>query len=204
MDAVDFHTSPGSVVHVCMPCGSMFVPPRAWSLAFEARDVVAALEVRVAHLATASAASFLSCPTCGQEMDRTRFSATSDVVIDACPAGHGLWLESGELGRAIDYADHKDLVGEAAAIGEADAARERELRAENTKSLSVVVDEEQRLAAKRARPGQASPGQVALGLAVVILLGVLASRWVRTHPEPDPGPPCPPGREHLCHPQHLR
>jgi Zn-finger nucleic acid-binding protein len=37
------------------------------------------------------------CPRCGQSMERRRYGLGSQTVIDACPQGHGLWLDRGEL-----------------------------------------------------------------------------------------------------------
>ncbi len=39
----------------------------------------------------------LDCPVCGATMARHEYAWTSQVVIDACPAGCGMWLDKGEL-----------------------------------------------------------------------------------------------------------
>ncbi|MGH7296080.1 MAG: zf-TFIIB domain-containing protein [Polyangiaceae bacterium] len=39
----------------------------------------------------------VDCPRCGHQMERRRYGLGSQTVIDACPAGHGIWLDGGEL-----------------------------------------------------------------------------------------------------------
>jgi len=39
----------------------------------------------------------VDCPKCGESMERRRYGLGSQTVIDACPQGHGLWLDRGEL-----------------------------------------------------------------------------------------------------------
>jgi Zn-finger nucleic acid-binding protein len=39
----------------------------------------------------------VDCPKCGASMERRRYGLGSQTVIDACPEGHGLWLDRGEL-----------------------------------------------------------------------------------------------------------
>jgi Zn-finger nucleic acid-binding protein len=39
----------------------------------------------------------LDCPVCGTTMARHEYAWTSQVVIDECPAGCGMWLDKGEL-----------------------------------------------------------------------------------------------------------
>ncbi|HEY3821671.1 MAG TPA: zf-TFIIB domain-containing protein [Polyangiaceae bacterium] len=39
----------------------------------------------------------VDCPKCGTSMERRRYGLGSQTVIDACPEGHGLWLDRGEL-----------------------------------------------------------------------------------------------------------
>lgn len=39
----------------------------------------------------------VGCPKCGAEMDVREYAYCSQVVIDACPEGCGMWLDAGEL-----------------------------------------------------------------------------------------------------------
>lgn len=43
----------------------------------------------------------IRCPKCGAEMESREYARCSQVMIDACPHGHGVWLDRGEL-EAID------------------------------------------------------------------------------------------------------
>jgi Zn-finger nucleic acid-binding protein len=55
--------------------------------------------------------AFVHCSTCKREMERARFAGTSDVVIDVCALGHGIWLDAGELGRVLAYAKYLETEG---------------------------------------------------------------------------------------------
>lgn len=44
----------------------------------------------------------LLCPRCGQEMNRYRYLATSEIWLDECPS-HGIWLDDGELAQMLDF-----------------------------------------------------------------------------------------------------
>lgn len=37
------------------------------------------------------------CPVCGDELISREYAYTSQILVDACPRGHGLWLNRGEL-----------------------------------------------------------------------------------------------------------
>jgi Zn-finger nucleic acid-binding protein len=158
----------GSVVHACLACKALFVPPRGWVRAFSARDVVGDLEARIGVAPRAELGLLASCPVCARQMDRTRFAATSEVVIDACGAGHGVWLASGVLGRAVDYAAHKERIGANAAVREADAAW---LRANNVDPRRHAIETEEAYvrAASAARLSKYAKGGGA-GIALVILV----------------------------------
>ena len=45
----------------------------------------------------------VGCPLCGQAMRRFVYSNDSGITVDSCPAGHGIWLDDGELARIYDY-----------------------------------------------------------------------------------------------------
>jgi Zn-finger nucleic acid-binding protein len=174
----------GGVVHVCEACRAMFVLPRAWSRAFDARDVVSDLEARFAMRSEGGRGDvnpLATCPICGREMDRARFAATSDVVLDACPQGHGVWLDAGALGRAIDYAEHKARIGALAAIDEADAASQREEARAREARAGAVLAEEVKMQ-KRAKPRRVAAGSL-VALLVIAAFVVSALRACRSpHP----------------------
>jgi len=41
------------------------------------------------------------CPICGKKMKKVIIGSDPEVLIDACPKGHGLWFDGGELGQVI-------------------------------------------------------------------------------------------------------
>lgn len=63
----------------------------------------------------------LCCPACAQQMERGRFGASSNIVIDVCVA-HGIWLDSGEVLAVADHAALRARIGVQAARRATDAA----------------------------------------------------------------------------------
>jgi Zn-finger nucleic acid-binding protein len=41
------------------------------------------------------------CPICNTKMKKVIIGNNTEVLIDACPKGHGLWFDGGELGQVI-------------------------------------------------------------------------------------------------------
>jgi len=41
------------------------------------------------------------CPVCGRKMKKATVGHDSEVLIDACPRGDGLWFDKGEVGQVI-------------------------------------------------------------------------------------------------------
>src|SRR5690606_13069367 len=105
---------------VCVRCHGIFAPARAWSRFWRAPESGLDLEGRFPSGRAVPLTPLVACPVCRSEMERARFSATSDVVVDVCARGHGIWLDAGELGRVLAYAEHKARIGDAAAQREAD------------------------------------------------------------------------------------
>lgn len=40
---------------------------------------------------------YIRCVRCGQMMNRYRWNMTSQVILDECPQGHGIWFDAGEI-----------------------------------------------------------------------------------------------------------
>lgn len=95
----------GSVVHCCSRCHGLFVPPRAWCSLVATPALAAEVCRRLpgAPVPASALVQFVPCPTCGKQMERGRFAASSGVVIDVCH-DHGVWLDGGELGAVVDHA----------------------------------------------------------------------------------------------------
>ncbi len=39
----------------------------------------------------------MNCPVCARELERREYGFSSQVMIDSCVNGHGVWLDKGEL-----------------------------------------------------------------------------------------------------------
>ena len=52
----------------------------------------------------------LSCPKCRAGMKPVNYAYSSGIIVNACPAGHGVWLDGDELERAQAYEEHCDAV----------------------------------------------------------------------------------------------
>ena len=45
------------------------------------------------------------CPQCAVKMEKTHFQGSSGIRLARCPAGHGVWLDTGEIKRVQIYAE---------------------------------------------------------------------------------------------------
>jgi len=45
----------------------------------------------------------LSCPRCGENLWSYRYGATSEIIIEGCKKGCGVWTDGGELKKIRDY-----------------------------------------------------------------------------------------------------
>lgn len=154
----------GASVHACGGCGGLFVGARAWCMFLERPELALAIEQRLPKRGAAPAAliPLVTCASCGAQMERGRFAASSRVVVDVC-ARHGVWLDEGELSRVADY------------------ARSTERAVDSVRSHPVVAaleDERLRRAALVAAnpPKPPRPLWMALVPLVVFALGI-AVRW---------------------------
>jgi Zn-finger nucleic acid-binding protein len=41
------------------------------------------------------------CPICGRKMKKAHIGHNPQVLIDACPVGHGLWFDGGEVHQLV-------------------------------------------------------------------------------------------------------
>lgn len=48
-------------------------------------------------LALSKESPALNCPVCRRELERREYGFGSQVMIDSCVNGHGVWLDKGEL-----------------------------------------------------------------------------------------------------------
>lgn len=142
---VTMHVGGGANAHACTRCHGIFAPPRAWSRFWRVPDTASDLDRRFPHKFGPSLTPLVACSTCRIEMERARFSATSNIVIDVCPRAHGIWLDAGELRLVLAYAGHKARIGDEAARREADNGWRRpdeELERRIALEVSLVEGEE--------------------------------------------------------------
>jgi Zn-finger nucleic acid-binding protein len=71
--------------------------------------------------------NLVSCPVCAAEMDRFRFAALTNHVVDACTR-HGLWFDAGELVGATQYVKGREARGGAPSTEEAEELRAWQLQ----------------------------------------------------------------------------
>jgi Zn-finger nucleic acid-binding protein len=57
----------------------------------------------------ALAEGYIPCPNCKEPMNRKNFGSISGVLIDVCRE-HGVWLDHGELERALSFAETGGLI----------------------------------------------------------------------------------------------
>lgn len=152
-----------------MSCRWTFLPPRAWKRVFDTPGLAATIEARVPlpTIRVEGVLPLMACPTCGTEMDRARFAATSNIVIDACRLLHGVWLDAGEIAKVLAYAEHKARIGEEAAVREADDEWVRSERAREAERIRLAMD----LQREQGRPPRT--GGMQFATALVLLVGGL-------------------------------
>jgi uncharacterized protein len=92
-------------VDACPKCGGMWLDHGELEAIQETRendyrkvlgtvsDTVKRSIVEVAQMETAP----VGCVKCGTEMDTREYGYCSQIIIDTCPDGHGVWLDAGEI-----------------------------------------------------------------------------------------------------------
>jgi Zn-finger nucleic acid-binding protein len=88
-----------------------------------------------------AAISYVPCPDCKQLMNRSNFARSSGVIIDLCKE-HGVWFDSDELPKIIEFIDKGGLT----------RSREKE-KIELQDERARLRDEQHRLAMTESRSG---------------------------------------------------
>jgi len=104
--------APSATIHACQSCHGIFVGARAWCTLVARPELAHAIAARLSARPTPGSelVRMLRCPACSKEMERGRFGASSNIVIDVCVA-HGIWLDSGEVVAVADHAALRARVG---------------------------------------------------------------------------------------------
>lgn len=95
----------------CSACAGIWLEEKAFQEIVDKKDAAALAPFFGASGAGGNSASepaqeeqvrYLTCPTCGQRMNRKNFAACSGVIIDWCK-GHGWWFDANELAKVIGF-----------------------------------------------------------------------------------------------------
>jgi len=95
----------GVRVHRCPSCRGYWVPGAGLAEIAEIRERTFTAEEKAAfqrlhaeaHALVNQADAEMSCPQCGQTMRQNRYPYATEVIIDRCSQGHGIWLDAGEI-----------------------------------------------------------------------------------------------------------
>ncbi len=180
---------PGTFVFACASCRGVLVPPRAWARLGEQPELARAIDPRPG--APAARLGLLACPTCRGEMERGCFAATSDVIVDVCPRGHGLWLDACELGAVLAYADHRAKVGVKATMQEAERNWDRAVARPAHVQMAIELESAKIKADSAQRMWRAKRAAIVMGgtfLVLRLLFGAWRVHDRHAHRAPDPTP----------------
>ena len=115
----------------CTCCAGLWVGPqlleRLCADAGARKSICEALGTRSVKPSAKPSTSdgYLPCPTCGELMNRKNFGSISGILIDVCKL-HGVWLDHGELERALAFAEEGGLVeARRREIGELERRKQR-------------------------------------------------------------------------------
>jgi len=99
----------------CPSCAGLWVEPqlleRLCADAGARKSVKEALgsQSNLRQALPAAPVRYIPCPSCGQFMNRRNFGSISGIIIDVCKS-HGIWLDHGELERALAFSEKGGLV----------------------------------------------------------------------------------------------
>ena len=90
-------------LEVCDRCKGILMPRQAFAVTLTARRRAAQTpSVTPRPADRGELQRRVDCPRCGAAMITDWYYGPGNIVIDTCPACDLVWLDAGELGRAID------------------------------------------------------------------------------------------------------
>lgn len=90
-------------IEFCARCKGIFMARRAFAVTLVARRRAAqAPSVTPTPADRRDLERRIACPECGNEMVTDWYYGPGSIVIDTCPTCDAVWLDAGELGRAVD------------------------------------------------------------------------------------------------------
>lgn len=97
-------------VITCEKCRGMFVPHETFEMMQEhsERVIFPTDSNRKSPMQSEATVRYVRCPVCRNIMNRSNFAKISGIIIDSC-RGHGIWFDSGEIERVMDFIAHGGL-----------------------------------------------------------------------------------------------
>jgi Zn-finger nucleic acid-binding protein len=96
------------VIDVCdTGCGGLWLDDADMHTGLDVTDDLQAVSVTPCR--TPDCGQPASCPICGEPMQRYRWNYTSPVTLDQCAAGHGTWVDAGEVQAMEEFEEHEIL-----------------------------------------------------------------------------------------------
>ncbi len=96
------------VIDVCATyCGGIWLDDSDMQTGLDVSDDLQVIEYT--PCATPDCGQPTACPICGQTMQRYRWNYTSPVTLDQCPAGHGTWIDAGEV-QAMEQFEEQEVL----------------------------------------------------------------------------------------------
>jgi len=94
----------------CDGCGGMFVSHQTFEMMQDASDRVILTTGRAeqGRMMLEKKITYARCPVCRTIMNRKNFAGISGVVVDIC-GYHGIWFDSGEMDKIMDFVAHGGL-----------------------------------------------------------------------------------------------
>jgi len=91
----------GVEIDRCLECRGTWLDSGELELLTELAGIEPAELARALRLARAVDKGRRRCPRCRRRMEIIEVGRATRVALDRCPAGHGLWLERGEVEAVV-------------------------------------------------------------------------------------------------------
>jgi Zn-finger nucleic acid-binding protein len=94
-------------IDYCIECGGIWLDSGELEILLEdPRKVENVLRHAIPSPGTSE--SFRKCPICLKKMEEIELDGETEIYIDRCKFGHGLWFDRGELEEVIRMIDHDE------------------------------------------------------------------------------------------------
>jgi Zn-finger nucleic acid-binding protein len=92
-----------ATVEICEGCKGILMARRAFAVTLTARRRAARTpSVTPEHADSGELSRRIACPDCGAMMVTDWYYGPGNIIIDTCPRCDLVWLDAGELNRAVD------------------------------------------------------------------------------------------------------